>query len=315
LLITRDSIKGIIPKIEENVFHDEEVKLDCVFFDKSEDKKKILHELISKKAKLGINFSTFNYQAGRVVEDEFGRDNIRDISKELYSIRAEKDDYEIEQIQKACDIVSKTSKEIPEMIKEGMTEIQLKRKIDDSLLDKKATKPSFDTLVGFGKNAALAHPPVADKKLKKGELILTDFGAMHKSGYCSDISRTFVLGLATKLQEKMYQGVQNTKYSTEKTLAPGLSLVEIQKNAVAMLKTYPGELTHSIGHSLGLEVHDGWAFGQPEIITNNYVTTIEPGLYHRDVGGVRIEDDYLVKKKEIINLTKKAISADELIKI
>lgn len=302
LLISKDDFRILVPEIERNAFQD----VDCEFFRTSDEKKQLMKKLIVKKSRIGINAKRFTYDSGKQLEKLFGTKNVVDVSEAIYTVRASKDDSEIENIRKACNIVSKVARRLPELIKPKMSEIQLSRDIDAMMYEYGSIKPAFETLVGFGKNAALAHPPVGKAKLANGNLILVDFGATHNSGYKSDISRTFVFGEPSFIKKKMYSGVSHAKSYTENALGCGISMKQVQENAAELLKRFPGELTHSIGHSLGLDVHDGFAFGQDFIIPDNYITTIEPGLYNPAVGGVRIEDDYVVTKKGVRCLTKKA---------
>jgi Xaa-Pro aminopeptidase len=312
LVMSKDGITALVPKIEENSFRNSELgNIECSFF-----KKGLLKKLISKNSKIGINSKTFTYEAGRNLEKEFSRKNIIDASGEIYAARASKDSYEIDCLQKACSIAARVSLQLPSFIREGMTELSLAKKINDALFEFGSIKPAFETLVGFGRNSALAHPPVSStRKLSKGDLVLMDFGAMHSSGYVSDMTRTLVFGKASFMQKKMYSAVIAAKTYMESAMCTGVSLKDVQDNVSELIKNKPGELTHAVGHSIGLEVHDGLSFGQDTKMPDNYVTAVEPALYNSNVGGIRVEDDYMVAKKSVVRITRKALPEKELIEL
>ena len=184
---------------------------------------------------------------------------------------------------------------------------------------------AFDTIAANGKNATVLHYVENKDILNKDNMILFDLGALH-GNYASDISRTYPLsGTYSKRQKELYTIVLKVNKETIKQVRPGQTWAELNRFAKDMLTKEalkagvidkPEEITevyyHSIGHFMGLDVHDVGHYNLP--LKEGMVLTIEPGLYVKKEGiGIRIEDDILVTKDGHENLSS-AIpkEADEL---
>jgi Xaa-Pro dipeptidase len=165
-----------------------------------------------------------------------------------------------------------------------------------------ASGTSFDTIVSFGKNAALPHHSPDKTRLRKGELILIDAGAKD-SNYCSDITRTFAFGKIGEGQKEMIDVVKEAQRMAIGAIRQGRDGREIHSLAENYLNEtrggkYKGRFIHALGHSVGLEVHDGPGFSkQKNILKPGMVITVEPGVYVPGFGGVRFEDDVLITEK------------------
>ena len=144
--------------------------------------------------------------------------------------------------------------------------------------------------------------------LKKGDFVLCDFGACYNR-YNSDITRTFIFGKASVKQKEMYETVFEAHNIGLEEVRPGIKANKVHEavNNYIDDTQFKGRFIHSTGHSLGLSVHDGGAKFSPTCdieLKENMVFTVEPGIYIPGYGGVRIEDDILVKKDGIEILTK-----------
>jgi Xaa-Pro dipeptidase len=196
---------------------------------------------------------------------------------------------------------------IPDMISEGMSEYELAAEINYSLQNLGAEKPAFDTISSFGKNTAEPHYNHGDIKLSEGNFILCDFGACLKK-YNSDITRTFLFGRATNQQKEIYDTVLQAQQIAFDAIKPGVIAGDIHHAVSSFIDStkFKGRFIHSTGHSLGLAVHDGPGFTPDNTmeLQENMILTVEPGIYLPGFGGVRIEDDVLVKKDGIELLTK-----------
>lgn len=169
---------------------------------------------------------------------------------------------------------------------------------------------SFPVIVAFGKNTSEVHHPTGDAVLKLGDFVMMDFGVKLK-GYCSDMTRTFVFGKATKKQQKMLDAVKAAQQ-----LAVDFIQTKLQKNdkisarevdAIArdylISQGYPS-IPHSLGHGIGREVHEDPKISpkSEDFLEPGMVFSIEPGIYLPGFGGVRIEDLYTIKGDICYNL-------------
>lgn len=158
---------------------------------------------------------------------------------------------------------------------------------------------AFDTIVASGPRSALPHGRAADRVLQTGDFVTVDFGARLRS-YCSDITRTIVLGEPTHEQRKVYTTVLGALSKAIEGIRPGVSGKDVDalgRDHIAAAG-YGDYFGHGLGHSLGRAVHDGQGFGMRSELTlaEGMVLTVEPGIYIPDCGGVRIEHDIVVER-------------------
>jgi Xaa-Pro aminopeptidase len=211
--------------------------------------------------------------------------------------RQYKDAEEIEMLRKACRITSRVYNEVAELLKPGLSELDVAFEIDMRLRKHGALKNSFDTIVASGPNSAIPHHGTGNRKLKAGEPVIMDFGGLFPGGYCSDITRTaFVPGKKpnSKMKE-VYEIVLAANKLARKALKPGMMYREFDKVARDYINEsgYGEYFTHGLGHSLGLVAHDPYDY-ENDPFQAGMVVTDEPGIYIDDFGGVRIEDDLVV---------------------
>ncbi|SCT81671.1 peptidase [Staphylococcus xylosus] len=229
------------------------------------------------------------------------------ISGMIEKIREVKDEAEIELIQKAANIVDEAYEYILTVAKAGMTEQQLKAKLESKMLELGAEGTSFETIVASGERGALPHGVASDKVINSGELITLDFGAYYK-GYSSDITRTFAIGEPDPKLKEIYNIVLEANQKgidAAKKGITGKALDAIARDYIAE-KGYGEAFGHSLGHGIGLDVHEGPNLSRKSDVSldiNNCVT-IEPGIYIDGLGGVRIEDDILIKENGCERFTK-----------
>ncbi|MFH1761763.1 MAG: M24 family metallopeptidase [bacterium] len=236
-----------------------------------------------------------------------------DITNEINQFKINKTAFELENLKKACNISSLIANNIPKWIKPGITELELCARVEYEMHKAGSEEPAFPTIVAFGKNSAVPHHRTGNTLLKKGNLVLIDFGASIGK-MRSDITRVFVCGKANKSQRLLYEHVLGVQTHALEKLKAGMDGAELSRETVkaankfSLIKGKKGRMNHSLGHSIGIETHDGCILGGEKafLVPEGLVTTVEPGIYIPGWGGVRIEDDVLVTKKGIINLTAKA---------
>jgi Xaa-Pro aminopeptidase len=213
---------------------------------------------------------------------------------------------ELNKMKTAASIGDRALEKLLESIKPGITEIELARKLEYHCSELGSTKPSFDTIVLFGARAALPHGHPQNIPLKKGDWILIDFGCT-VDGFCSDITRTFVFGKASGQQRDIYSIVKNAQTAARNAARPGLTTRELDTIARDIIAAHGfGQyFGHALGHGVGLRIHEQPRVSNQtnDVLIEQSVVTIEPGIYIDGFGGVRIEDMVVLEKSGATELT------------
>ena len=223
-----------------------------------------------------------------------------------------KEESELKNLREAARIASDSFEDFTKTLREGMTESELAANIVYAMMKNGASGESFKTIVAFGKNSAIPHYSPGNAKLKKNDFVLMDYGALYNR-YCSDTTRTVVFGRADEKQRDIYETVKLAQAESKKALTSMANGKDIDKIARDIIdKKYPGRFIHSLGHGVGLDVHDHPALSPTLdfILKPNMVVTDEPGIYIPGFGGVRIEDDLIIKKnghEEITTATRELL--------
>lgn len=238
---------------------------------------------------------------------------LKPVSGLVESLREIKEDSEVETIQQAIKITEYAFEEILNVIKPGISEIEVANKLDFLMREKGASGVSFDTIVASGKRSAMPHGVASDKKIEQGDMITIDFGCYY-NGYVSDMTRTFSLGDPGEELKKIHQIVLDANLKVTEQARAGVTGKELDDIARDYIKAkgYGEAFGHSTGHGTGLEVHEspGINFRNEKPLVKGNVITNEPGIYIPGLGGVRIEDDLLITEdgnKNLMTVTKELI--------
>jgi Xaa-Pro aminopeptidase len=218
--------------------------------------------------------------------------------------RAIKDDEEIKNIMTACEITDECFSYILEYIKPGMTEKQIAREIEE-FYNKKSDGLSFDTIVASGENSSKPHAVPTDRIIQTEDIITIDMGCKYK-GYCSDMTRTIFVGAVPEYIKPVYDLVLKNQKQTLDQMKDGENIRLLTKMVENDFKLNGFDLIHSLGHGVGLEIHERpyISYKNDNLLKENMVVTDEPGIYLPGKFGVRIEDTVLITKFGCINLTK-----------
>ncbi len=231
---------------------------------------------------------------------------LRSVANVIETVRSSKDGSEITAIEDAASIAAQALKQILRHIKPGVTENELAGMLDFQIR-RLGAKNSFETIVAFGPNASRPHHQPSRRKLKHKDTVLIDFGAKYK-GYCSDITRCFVVGWPTTFYKKVYDVVEQAQAAAIKMIKAGVKINRVDAAAREVIdKNDLPVYGHGTGHGLGLEIHESpflKAKGKGTLKAGE-VITIEPGIYVPGKLGVRIEDDVLVTQTGSRILTRK----------
>ena len=262
--------------------------------------------------KLGFEAKSLSYNKYNEYNNKFESVEListKDLIKELRKI---KEDKEIEKIKKAIEITDNAFNHILDFIEEGKTEREVALELEYFMKQAGAEKNAFDFIVASGKRSSMPHGVASNKKIKKGDFITMDFGTFYE-GYCSDMTRTVVLGEASEKQKEIYNIVLKAQKAVIENIQPGMSGKEVDAIARDIIEDegYGDNFGHGLGHGIGVEVHEGprASYTSDEIIKEGMVVTDEPGIYIPDWGGVRIEDDLLITKDgcEVLNNSPKEL--------
>ena len=221
--------------------------------------------------------------------------------------RIVKDEDEIENIKRACEITDKAFEYIKENIKIGMTEKEIAFEIEKYMIKNGADGIAFDTIVASGENSSMPHAVPTDRKIISGDIIQFDFGCKY-NGYDSDFSRVIFVDEMKEEYKEVYDFVLEEQKRTSELLKDGSNIKLIVKDRETEYKFKNYEVMHSFGHGLGLDIHESPVLRstQDNFLKENSVITIEPGVYIPGKFGIRIEDTFQVTKNGCINLTKSA---------
>jgi Xaa-Pro aminopeptidase len=230
----------------------------------------------------------------------------RSVADVIETVRGSKDNTEIKTIEASASIAARALKQTLRHIKPGVTESESAGMLDFQIRKLGATN-SFPTIVAFGPNASRPHHQPSKRKLKQKDTVLIDFGAKYK-GYCSDITRCFVIGKPTAFYKKVYDVVEQAQAAAIKMIKAGVKMKRVDAAAREVIdKSGLPVYGHGTGHGIGLEIHES-PFLKVEskgTLKAGEVITIEPGIYIPGRLGVRIEDDVLVTKTGCRILTHK----------
>lgn len=229
------------------------------------------------------------------------------LDNKLNAMRNVKDETELEKLRKAAELADYAIEVGCREIAEGKTELEILTAIEFEMKKKGVSHMSFDTMVLSGKKTASPHGTPGDRKIRKGDFILFDLGVVWE-GYCSDITRTVAFGEPTEEMRNIYETVKRAEEAAVDAVKPGVRAMDLDKTARDVIAEagYGEYFTHRLGHGLGISVHEFPSLhGSNEMeLQEGMVFTIEPGIYHPDITGVRIEDDVVVTADGVEVLTK-----------
>jgi len=213
---------------------------------------------------------------------------------------------EVAAIRKACGIAEEAFERILAEVRQGITERELAARLDLELAARGAEGPSFETIVAFGERAALPHARPGQRELRRGDVVLFDFGAI-ADGYVSDMTRTVAYGEPPAEMRAIYGVVLEAQAAAIRGMRSGMTGPEADRLARDVIEAagHGPRFGHSLGHGIGLEVHEAPRLGRrsEDRLEAGMTVTIEPGVYIEGIGGVRIEDDALITDTGIELLT------------
>lgn len=263
---------------------------------------------LAKYQSVGISFDQTSHS--EFVTSEKAGVKMVNIDETFAKAMSIKNEWELSRIAKACEIAEDAFNLLLPEIKEGMTETEVAALLEYNMRKLGAQSLSFETIVAFGAHASVPHYETGMTKLKFGDEILIDFGCK-VDGYCSDITRTFLFGDDGKHEEfkKAYAAVLGAHNLVKEKLTAGMTGVQGDAIAREYLteRGYGPLFTHSLGHGIGLNVHEYPSVSPRGEMTleNGMVFSDEPGVYEAGKYGIRIEDTVTLKDGKVQSFMSK----------
>lgn len=222
------------------------------------------------------------------------------------TLRQVKSEDEIQRTIRALRLAEMAFTQVIENLQPGKTEKQVAWAMEKAMREAGAQGLSFPVIVASGPNSALPHAVPTDKKLTRGEPILFDWGARYDE-YCSDTSRTVFIGKPDDTFKKVYNTVVTARDLAIAAISEGVSGTQVDKIARDHINHngFEGKFSHSLGHGTGLAVHEAPRLSpiKDDRLAAGMIVTVEPGIYLPDWGGIRMENQVVVRKDsaQVIN--------------
>ena len=267
--------------------------------------------LLKNGQKIAIDGNNVSYQNFVTIGKVLTHIKLINMTNIIETMAMHKDEKELEAIKTAVEITDMAFAEVFPMVKIGVEEKVIANQL--SFLYRKygdSDSDAFAAIVGSGPNSAKPHHTPTERKIGPGELLVIDSGAKF-AGYHADMTRSFATKGYSDEQKTIYDIVLKAQMNSIDGIKSGVSCKSIDKIARDHITSagYGKFFDHGLGHSLGLEIHENPRFSKvsTDNLGTNYVMTVEPGIYVKDVGGVRIEDDVVVKEEgyQVLNKTPK----------
>lgn len=231
--------------------------------------------------------------------------NFEPMKKTIEEMRAVKDKKEIEHLKKSQQINEETLELLKTLLKKGMTEKEIAWRVKSIGHELGAEDISFEPIIAFGSHSSTPHHQNTDRRFESGDMVLIDMGMKYK-GYCSDMTRTIFTAKPTREQEAVYKMVLDSQLAGINAIKAGVKCKDVDKAARKAMGPLQEFFGHSLGHGIGLDVHEMPSLSgrSTEVLKENMIVTVEPGIYLEGKFGVRIEDMGRVTRRGYENFTQ-----------
>lgn len=240
------------------------------------------------------------------LKENFKKINLVKTDRIIEGLRVKKDSKEIDYIKSAQEITDKAFTHILEFIKPGVNELELAAELEFFMKKNGSVATAFETIFVSGSRTSFPHGVPSKRKLQLGDLVTIDFGARFSS-YCSDMTRTVVIGKPSDKQLSIYNTVLQAQTKAIEYIKPGRNCKDVDGVARKLIQEhgFGKYFGHGLGHGVGLEIHEEPRLSpkSKDVLLPGMVVTVEPGIYIENFGGVRIEDMIVVTENGYKNLT------------
>ncbi len=262
--------------------------------------------LLSPGMRVGVDGNTLTLAEFRQIRKTFPKVKFLPRVETIESIAAVKDENEIESIRRAVAISDRVFREILPLLKPGVTELEIAAEISYRQRTHGAEADAFEPIVASGERGALPHGRATVKKIRRGEMVTLDFGSV-VDGYHSDLTRTVAVGEPSAECRRIHAIVHEAQQRAIDAAADGMSARTLDAVARGHIteQGYEKYFRHALGHGIGLQIHEPPRISMlsKAVLGPGNVVTIEPGIYLPGIGGVRIEDDIVIRngRAEVLN--------------
>jgi Xaa-Pro aminopeptidase len=261
----------------------------------------VLGGIKSKKLGFEADFTTVGQLDGLVAslkQAKVAQPDLTPLDNVMSNIRKIKDDNEIDLVRKSVALAEEAFTAVREMIQVGLTENHMAGLLVSELRSRGAMRESFPVIVASGAHSSLPHYQPGEATIQKDAPLLIDWGALYR-GYCSDLTRTLLLGRVHPKIKEIYRVCSEAQQEVLRFMRPGVTTLEADAIARDVISKagYGAEFGHGLGHGIGREIHELPNLrktGPSDELRPGMIVTVEPGIYIKGLGGVRIEDDVLI---------------------
>jgi Xaa-Pro aminopeptidase len=265
------------------------------------------------------NFTSFGQVAAldKAIKELKGSKKVELVPLEdvMLNLRKVKDDQEIGLIRKSIAVAEEAFEAVRDEIKVGQSENHLAGRLISELRSRGAETTSFEPIVASGANSSLPHHRPGEALIRRDMPVLIDWGAKF-DGYCSDLTRTFIVGRASPKLKQIYKVVYEAQLAAIAFLRPGVTTKQADRVARDVIDKagFKDNFGHGLGHGLGRDIHELPSMrhtGHEEELRPGMIVTVEPGIYIPGECGVRIEDDVLITHSgcEVLSTLEKSFEA------
>jgi len=261
------------------------------------DKDEKILERLNKIAPERIGFDKLSLGEYKALEDNLGDVELKENPDLVWAMRRVKDASEQKFMKRAGELSDIGMEAIREFLTEGVREHEVAAVAANAMRREGASDISFPFIVASGPRSAYPHAGVSERKIRRGDFVTIDMGATYRK-YCSDITRTFIVGSPSEKQRTIYETVLEAKEAALPEIKESAKGVDVDRIARDIIKRagYGEDFIHGLGHGVGLEVHEPPSLSKRsrDTLAVGNVVSNEPGIYIKGFGGVRIEDTVLV---------------------
>lgn len=310
ILDEKGEVIFVAPRMYEQEIKEKGVFDRIIAWDDSQDPREILDLICREKGYSDSVIAvedTMWFNAFEKLHGAFRGSSFIKASGLIGELRKYKGVDEAEKMRESSRLAEKALGLVIPRIKAGMKEIEVREMLETEMKKQGLSGPSFETIIGSGPNSALPHYTAGERVLKAGDSIVIDFGGLYQ-GYCSDMTRTVLLGKAGEEYRRVYEAVKGGQLKAIEAVKPGMKAYEIDaaaRNYIAE-KGYGDYFIHRTGHGIGMEVHEEPYISNisDTVLQPGMVFSIEPGVYLPGKFGVRIEDLVMVTETGVEVLNK-----------
>jgi Xaa-Pro aminopeptidase len=264
----------------------------------SAGQQRVVASAVAGRPRIGLEAEHVSWAAQRRYDAEWFADaEVVATVGLVEDLRVTKDDAELARMEAAAAVADAALATLRPLLLDGPTEAEFGLELDTTMRRFGASGPSFETIVASGPNGAMPHARPGGRRIAEGDLVVLDFGAV-VDGYCSDMTRTLMVGEPTATQARMLDVVTRAQAAGVAAVGPGVAARDVDAACRAVIAEagWADAFSHGTGHGVGLDIHEAPRVGSTSDATlaAGQVVTVEPGVYLPEHGGVRVEDSLIV---------------------